>query len=175
MVNTKPIPAGHKTGRLTVIAPTDVRLHNGIVYQCLCECGNTALVQSCFLRNGQTRSCGCLVKERAARMNLSHGMSRNPIHRIWRGMIDRCTNPTNEAFPDYGGRGIEVCEQWRSFSNFVKDMGHRPSKLTLERIDNDKNYTPENCKWATRAEQSRNRRPYSLWRKVIEKKTTVKG
>ena len=87
-----------------------------------------------------------------------HGMSRTPVYRAWCGMHSRCSNPNRDNFERYGGRGITVCERWRTFDNFYEDMGERPEGLTLERVDNDKGYSPDNCIWADRMQQQRNQR-----------------
>lgn len=129
-----------------------------MLWKCQCDCGSVSNVKSANLRSGQSKSCGCLRKENGIKANTKHGMSNSPEIHIWHKMIKRCTNPKDPAYKNYGGRGITVCDRWLgSFEAFYEDMGPRPHKdLTIERVDNDKGYCPENCKWETRKENNRN-------------------
>lgn len=125
-------------------------------YLCRCDCGVEKPVDHWSLKSGMSKSCGT----HAGRNNkhITHGRSDTRLYRLWMMMRDRCRNPKNHAYLDYGGRGIEVCERWHKFENFYADMGERPAGLTLDRINNDGNYEPGNCRWATRAQQGRNKR-----------------
>ena len=149
---------GERFGRL--LTTERVRLGNRLAYVCTCDCGERICVVGHRLRSGQTKSCGCLKDDVQRARLIQHGHYNSPTYKSWSGMIQRCTNQKNLRYRDYGGRGITVCERWRNFKKFLEDMGERPAGLTLDRIDNDKGYFLDNCKWATYFEQCHNRRPY---------------
>lgn len=146
-------------GRLTVTKEGEREKEQRRWY-CLCECGNTVLVLQASLRSGSTTSCGCLHSEVVSNTFSTHRLSRSPEYLIWSSMKRRCYNQRNIGYALYGGRGIKVCDRWRNdFLAFLNDMGPRPSlKHSLDRIDNDRDYEPGNCRWATIQEQGRNKR-----------------
>lgn len=157
---------GQVFGRLTALYIED-RVRKGIRWMCQCSCGNKKAIYGVSLRSGMTKSCGCFRVEFARSMFQIHGHTAgnkvSPEFGCWRGMLNRC-DPKSSDWKHYGGRGILVCDRWKeSFQNFFDDMGQRPSSFySIERIDNDGNYEPGNCKWATKKEQALNRRPRSI-------------
>ena len=147
--------SGKRYGRWIAISIAGASAR-GAMWNCTCDCGTTRKKLGSELRSGNSKSCGCGHIDSVT----THGMTASAEYEIWHSMKSRCFNPQATGFPSYGGRGITVCKRWKdSFSMFYRDMGPRPSaSLTLERIDNDKNYTPKNCCWASRKRQQRNRR-----------------
>lgn len=157
---------GHIYGRLEVKELVGTNKHGGAVWKCLCSCGNPKMVEvsSNHLRRGNTKSCGCLNSETRAQLCRSrskHGHAKkskqSPTYIAWCNMIARC-QPDSEDAEHYFARGIDVCDRWLAFENFLIDMGERPDGMTLDRRDNDKGYAPENCRWTTWETQQNNSR-----------------
>lgn len=140
-----------------VVGTRSVRL------QCVCVCGNQTMAKPFELRNREKTSCGCWKRAVLGERSRTHGRANSRIsgysdrtYGVWQAMRDRCTNPHRADYHRYGGRGITVCKRWDKFENFLADMGEAPPNLTLDRKDNDKGYSPKNCRWATRNQQSYN-------------------
>ena len=132
-----------------------------LAWKCRCDCGNERIVAGTDLRSGHSRSCGCLGHEETRERLTRHGMTGHPLFRVWKGMHTRCGNPNFKQARDYIERGIRVCRRWSKFENFLADMGPRPANRSLDRINTDGHYTPNNCRWATSAEQYANRRVHT--------------
>ena len=147
--------SGQKFGRLLVEGFVGIGKYSHAKWNCVCDCGNSCIIRSGSLIGGMTKSCGCLSKE----IHTKHGATSTPEYRVWCHIKNRCSNSNTKDYKDYGGRGIEVCERWLSFENFFEDMGLKPSPChSIDRVDNEKGYYKENCKWSTMKEQCGNRR-----------------
>lgn len=147
---------GQRYGRLLVTerAPNKSETDTNARWKCLCDCGRETVQYGQDLKKGKVISCGCWNEEK----RFKHGLADTPVHRVWIGMRSRCNNPKAREYVNYGGRGIKVCDRWESFENFVADMGIRPEGYSIDRINNDGNYEPSNCRWATTTQQLNNRR-----------------
>lgn len=140
--NSREILTGQTFGLWIVGERVKNEARNEWVYKCICECGTEKLIPGHSLKNGRSKKCPhCRVK--------THGMSYTDTFRIWQGLFQRCQNPKCKAYKYYGGRGIKIADKWKTFEGFYEDMGNRPSNLQLDRINNDGNYEPGNCRWVT--------------------------
>jgi hypothetical protein len=167
---------GQRFGRLTVLSFVGQDKHRSALWLCRCVCGKEKVVRGYCLRNGDTKSCDCLLRELSAQKGALHikhghmcGYKPTPEYNSWQAMRQRCLDPNNKH---YGARGITVCDRWQGengFENFYADMGEKPEPkhlYSIDRINNDGHYEPGNCRWATAAEQTRNRRPVSEWKQA---------
>lgn len=154
---------GRRFNRLVVIKVVGKYYHpNGagyaLLWRCQCDCGQLTDVATRNMVSGKTKSCGCHNRARIT----THGLAASRVYKTWTAMIARCHNSSHPSYCNYGERGITVCDKWRKFIEFYKDMGDHPSGRSLERVDNSKGYSPDNCIWATRAQQSVNKRSTRL-------------
>lgn len=148
---------GSRYGKLVVISLSQKRSKWGeTIWNCLCDCGNLKEIVGRSLTRGKTKSCGCLCVEKAKQTHTKHAKSASGSYATWEAMIQRCKNPNSSNYKNYGGRGIDVCEDWLQFEKFYEDMGDRPEGYSIDRIDNTKSYSKNNCRWATKQQQSFN-------------------
>jgi hypothetical protein len=153
---------GKKFGRWTVLEIGE-SIKGQRRWKCRCECGVFLDVMGGSLRSGLSKSCGCLSRELTRERLTVHGMTDDPLFKVWKGMLSRCSNQNGKGFKNYGGRGIKVCARWRDFQAFFADMSPGYVKgLTIERKDNDGDYSPDNCEWIAKSLQSKNRRSVRL-------------
>ena len=178
---------GYKFNRLTVLSFSHKNKLNVRFWKCQCICGKIVITRSTCLLRGRTQSCGCLRYERVRESHSVPYSTNTPEYQVWLSMKERCNNPKSRSYKSYGARGITVCDRWRySFENFLEDVGKRPSdRHSIDRIDNNGDYEPANCRWATTKEQSNNKRqtvfitykgttkPRSIWAEELNIKPST--
>lgn len=166
-----PDMVGVRHGRLVGIKRLENDKRGSAIWLWQCDCGQQASIAGGAVRKGNTKSCGCLNKEMIQQVgykNRTHGMYGTRSYRSWSHMLGRCKNPTDSSFDNYGARGIKVCKRWEKFENFINDMGECPPRLTIERINNEKGYYKDNCRWAPKKDQNRNTRANRIFTLGIE-------
>jgi len=158
--NSKTTLEGKIFGRLNVLNFAGRNKQYDSLWDCVCECGNKVKVRGGVLKNGHTKSCGCLQRDRASKAKTTHGLSGEKLYKVWGAIKERCYNPNNRSFKDYGFRGIKMCSQWKTsfkkFYNWAIENGYKEG-LTIERHNVNGNYTPKNCGWIPKKDQSKNR------------------
>lgn len=161
--------AGRRFGMLLVLFYCGQDAVGNKIWKCECDCSQTKFLRAGNLKSGHTTSCGCVKNKLIAARVKKHGKTYTAEYNSWCSLKGRCENPKNSRFRRYGGRGITVCKRWiKSFANFLKDMGERPSpKHSIDRMDNDGHYKPSNCRWATAKEQANNRSTNSVKRVLV--------
>ena len=174
--------SGQRFGRLVVIERAE-NVGKRTMWKCKCDCGSICIKEAHSLKIGETQSCGCLQKQVVSYTSRTHGFSKEPLYRIWLKMKERCYNPHNKSYKDYGGRGITICSSWlsdyTSFREWALENGYQKG-LEIDRIDNDSEYSPINCRWANRKIQANNRRTnrfldFNGQRKTIAQWSDISG